>query len=336
MVDKKAAGNAEDRPLLMAVSARALLDMRAETEFLESHSLEEYSARQRKLANKPLKPGVAFTFVERMLSLNAITKPGEGKLVEVVIASHMDPDTGMRVTNSVYELGLPIRMALFTSGSSLVRPLSRMGVRLYLSMSSGAVQEAVDAGLPAGQILTDKPITEHDDSHGEIRLGFDFDGVIGDDSSEDLFRRVGLEGFNDNERKKSNVPLSDGPLGPFMRSLAVIQKAEQAEATATNGTYKPRLRVGVITSRGIPADARVMSTLRSIGVRVDDAAFMDGHDKSMMIQALRPHLFFDDQVRHLDNAKHIAPAVHVPFGVANETASVVNAGDRADDAERQA
>ncbi len=60
-----------------------------------------------------------------------------------------------------------------------------------------------------------------------------------------------------------------------------------------------------------------MSTLKSIGVRVDDVAFMDGHDKTMMIQALRPHLFFDDQLRHLDGARDIAPAVHVPFGVAN-------------------
>ena len=102
-----------------------------------------------------------------------------------------------------------------------------------------------------------------------------------------------------------------------MRSLAAIQQAEEAQGRATNGEYSPRLRVGVITSRGIPADARVMSTLKSIGVRVDDVAFMDGHDKTMMIQALRPHLFFDDQLRHLDGARDIAPAVHVPFGVAN-------------------
>ena len=307
-----------DRPMLIAISARALLDMRKETKFLETHSLDEYRERQLEMVDKPFGPGVAFTFIKRMLSLNEIVGENESKLVEVVVASHMDPDTGTRVTNSVYELGLPVRMALFTSGRSLVQPLSRMGVRLYLSMSSSSVQEAIEAGLPAGQIVTSSPITEHDDSKGEIRLAFDFDGVIGDDSSEDLFRRAGLKGFNDHEREQASTPLADGPLGPFMRSLAVIQKAEERKAEDTGGYYEPRLRVGVITSRGIPADARVMSTLRSIGVRVDDAAFMDGHDKTMMIQALRPHLFFDDQLRHLDRARDIAPAVHVPFGVANK------------------
>lgn len=317
-VMEDAGSRSADRPLLIAISARALLDLREETEFLRTHDLDEYRERQLSMMGERLRPGVAFTFVKRMLALNEIAREGEDKLVEVVIASHMDPYTGMRVTNSVYELGLPVRMALFTSGRSLVQPLSRMGARLYLSMDGGSVREAVEAGLAAGQIVTTEPITEHDDANGEIRLAFDFDGVIGDDSSEDLFRKVGLEGFADHERKQAGTPLADGPLGPFMRSLAAIQQAEEKQRDATGGEYSPRLRVGVITSRGIPADARVMSTLKSIGVRVDDVAFMDGHDKTMMIQALRPHLFFDDQLRHLDGARDIAPAVHVPFGVANK------------------
>ena len=138
-VEHDAGGRRADRPMLIAISARALLDLREETAFLRTHSLDEYRERQLSMMDERLRPGVAFTFVKRMLALNEIAREGEGKLVEVVIASHMDPYTGMRVTNSVYELGLPVRMALFTSGRSLVQPLSRMGGTARPSHTSGRV-----------------------------------------------------------------------------------------------------------------------------------------------------------------------------------------------------
>ena len=30
----------------------------------------------------------------------------------------------------------------------------------------------------------------------------------------------------------------------------------------------------------------------------------------------RPHIFFDDQLCHLDSTKAFGPSVHIPFGVA--------------------
>jgi 5'-nucleotidase len=32
---------------------------------------------------------------------------------------------------------------------------------------------------------------------------------------------------------------------------------------------------------------------------------------------MRPHIFFDDQMSHLDHLRNV-PAVHIPKGIANE------------------
>ncbi|WP_244250692.1 5'-nucleotidase [Arthrobacter crystallopoietes] len=36
------------------------------------------------------------------------------------------------------------------------------------------------------------------------------------------------------------------------------------------------------------------------------------------LRVLKPHVFFDDQLGHLEGAADEIPSVHVPFGVVNE------------------
>ena len=40
-------------------------------------------------------------------------------------------------------------------------------------------------------------------------------------------------------------------------------------------------------------------------------------DKSRILNVMRPHIYFDDQMGHLDHLDKI-PAVHIPFGVVNK------------------
>ena len=42
-----------------------------------------------------------------------------------------------------------------------------------------------------------------------------------------------------------------------------------------------------------------------------------GIDKARILNIMKPHIFFDDQMVHLDHIDKI-PAVHIPFGVANK------------------
>jgi 5'-nucleotidase len=49
------------------------------------------------------------------------------------------------------------------------------------------VRRALDADYPAGLVLPSR--TEDDENDGELRIAFDFDGVIADDESETVFKR---------------------------------------------------------------------------------------------------------------------------------------------------
>ncbi len=61
----------------------------------------------------------------------------------------------------------------------------------------------------------------------------------------------------------------------------------------------------------------VVASLKEWGVEVDDAFFLGGIDKSRILNIMKPHIFFDDQMTHLDHIDNV-PAVHIPFGIANK------------------
>lgn len=71
-----------------------------------------------------------------------------------------------------------------------------------------------------------------------------------------------------------------------------------------------------MTARNAPAHERVLTTLEDWGIDVDQLFFLGGMDKSRVLEILKPHIFFDDQMVHLENLESV-PAVHIPFGIAN-------------------
>jgi 5'-nucleotidase len=47
------------------------------------------------------------------------------------------------------------------------------------------------------------------------------------------------------------------------------------------------------------------------------------------LRVFRPHIFFDDQILHIEGAADVAPCAHVPFGIVNEaTAKLQKAGEQ--------
>jgi 5'-nucleotidase len=71
--------------------------------------------------------------------------------------------------------------------------------------------------------------------------------------------------------------------------------------------------VAIVTARGYPAHERLVRTLRSWNVRVDEAFFMDGRPKDQVLRAFGADIFFDDQEKHLGPASAFVPAAHVPY-----------------------
>jgi 5'-nucleotidase len=297
--------------LVIGIASSALFDLTKSDRVFRRKGVKAYRTYQEKKLAKPLKPGFAFPFIKRLLSLNDLTDPDD-PLVEVIVLSQNSPDTGLRVMRSIKHHELPITRAIFMQGRSPYRFMSVLNMSLFLSANPDDVRQAVDAGLPAGQVLESAFVDDGDD---ELRIAFDFDGVLASDESECMMRQNGLEKFHQHEFINVVTPHSPGPLNDFLTNINRIQEREAVQKSK-EPAYKIRLRVSLVTARNAPSHERAVTSLKSWGANVNDAFFLGGVKKRLVLEILRPHIFFDDQKAHLCSAA--VPSVHVPCGIANE------------------
>jgi len=301
-----------EQKLVIAVASSALFDLSTSDKVFRESGEAMYRQYQREHANEHLEPGVAFPLVQRLLALNGTDS--DDQPVEVILLSRNDPDTGLRVIKSIESFSLPISRAAFVKGRSPFRYLEAFNASLFLSGNQEDVRMAVARGAPAGQVL---PTDFVDDStESELRIAFDFDGIIADDSAEAVFKSNGLAAFLAAEAEAAAVPIPGGPLAKFFKEIARLQQREISKRIA-DPEYEPRLRIAIITARNAPAHERVVTTLRGWGIQIDEVFFLGGIDKARILKEFRPHIFFEDQLNHLESASRLVPCVHVPFGVAN-------------------
>ena len=81
--------------------------------------------------------------------------------------------------------------------------------------------------------------------------------------------------------------------------------------------YARRLFVSIVTARNAPAYARATKSLKSWGLRVNDGFLLGGWEMAAVLGILKPHIFFDDQMSHLEGTQSLVPSGHVPFGMKN-------------------
>ena len=61
------------------------------------------------------------------------------------------------------------------------------------------------------------------------------------------------------------------------------------------------MRISIVTARNAPAHKRVITSLRAWGIdTVNEAFFLGGIEKRKVLEILQPHIFFDDQVTHVE------------------------------------
>lgn len=299
-----------DEKVVIAVASSALFDLSESDKVFRERGEDDYRTYQRENESNILRQGVAFPLIKRLLSLNtADTQP-----VEVVLLSKNDPDTGLRVFKSIEYYKLPITRAAFVTGNNPVRYMDAFNASLFLSANNNDVEQAVTMGYPAGCVYPSEFIDKEDDH--ELRLAFDFDGIVADDSAETIFQKGALALFQQHETENANQPLPEGPLFRFFREISKLQKIV-SELRQQDAEYKKIIRVAIATARNAPAHERVITTLRKFDIRVDEAFFLGGINKERVLRIFQPHIFFDDQKSHIESVSKIAPSVHVPFGIAN-------------------
>lgn len=300
--------------LVVGVASSAMFDLAESDKVFRTEGEEKYRKYQEINKEIPLSPGMAFSFIRRLLSLNDLSSDSTGPLIEVVLLSRNDPDTGLRVMNSIRHYGLSITRAIFQQGLSPYAYINALSISLFLSSNKSDVLEAIARDLPAGYVMDSKKID--DPSDDTLRIAFDFDGVIADDVSETVMQQGSLEQFHNHETANVMEPHGGGPLKNFLVRVSKIQRAEE-DRRKLDSTYKNRLRVSIVTARNAPSHERAINTLKSWGVMANDAFFLGGVEKKLVLDVLQPHIFFDDQSGHLASASEVAPSVHIPFGITN-------------------
>lgn len=185
---------------------------------------------------------------------------------------------------------------------------------LFLSANEDDVREAISLGFAAGRVVG-RAVA--DDGGTDLRIAFDFDGVLADDSAERVYQSGGLEEYQESESALAQVPLSRGPMADFLQKINRIQRIEESKSADDPSGYRRRVHVAVVTARSAPAHERAINSIRGWGLRVNDAFFLGGIDKGPILEVLQPHIFFDDQRRNVDGAARSTPSVHIPFGELN-------------------
>jgi 5'-nucleotidase len=301
-----------EHKLVVAVASSALFDLRESHAIYLGQGTEVYRKYQRENENRILSPGVAFPFIRRLLNLNSPDDLND-QPVEVILLSRNDPDTGLRVFKSIQHYSLNISRGAFLSGTPPYRYINAFNASLFLSASQSDVEEAVRNGYPAGRVLGIEYIDDQNDD--ELRVAFDFDGVLADDEAERIYQERRLEGFHEAERQRAQFPLNPGPLKDLFNKIVAIQR-RRLQTNSDSG--RTGIRTAIITARNAPAHERVVTTLRDWDIKVDETFFLGGMDKNRILEVFRPHIFFDDQLTHAEPATGVTPSVHVPFGVVNQ------------------
>lgn len=300
--------------LVVGITATALFDLSEEDRvFREQYqndpdsAIEVYRQYMSERENIPLKAGTGFPLVKALLELNRYQKSGDAPLVEVVIMSRNSPETGLRVLHTVREMKLPISRSAFTAGETVVDYLDAFDVDLFLTTDSADAQQVIDSRTCAAAVVKAPPKQMGSIPEGQVRIAFDGDAVLFDESSELLYKQHGIEAFHAAEDAAQNTPLGEGPYATLLKKLSRLQ-----DRLPIRVEYSP-IRIAIVTARNSPAEMRVIKTLREWGVYVDEAFFLGGVEKSRVLKAFKPHIFFDDQDVHLDSASQDVPSGKVPY-----------------------
>lgn len=285
--------------LVIGISSRALFNLEEENDIFNRLGVEEYQKYQIENENIPLEKGTAYHLIESLLKINTANK----KLIEVVVMSRNSPDTGLRVLNSISHYKLPITRSAFTSGESLSGYIESFNVDLFLSKKESDIQEIIDSNKCAAALIYSHP-KDYKPDEQSVRIAFDADAVVFSDESEQIYKKDGLEKFQENELENENIPLKEGPFAKFIQMLSKVQSELE---------NKKLIRIAIVTARDYPANIRVIKTLRSWGVNVDEAFFLGGLAKDKVLKAFNAHIFFDDQDTYVLPASNVVPSSRVPY-----------------------
>ncbi|XP_027031641.1 5'-nucleotidase, cytosolic IAa isoform X2 [Tachysurus fulvidraco] len=306
-----------ENAITIAVSSRVLFRTEKEQKVYEEKGVEEYLMYQVKHENEPLAPGPAFPFVKALEAVNAQLRelyPESEELFDIILVTYNHAHVGIRLINTINYHNLFIERFCMTGGSNPIGYLKAWHTNLYLSADPKKVQEALAEGIAAATMfMAEKQIEV---SETQLRVAFDGDAVLFSDESERIFKAQGLDKFFEHEKENENRLLDHGPLKSFLEVLGKLQKKFYAKGHRLDCP----IRTYLVTARSAASSGiRALKTLRAWGLETDEALFLAGAPKGPMLEKIRPHIYFDDQMFHIEGAAEMGTiAAHVPYGIAQK------------------
>lgn len=306
-----------ENAVTIAVSSRVLFRTDREQKVFEQKGVEEYLRYQIEHENEPFAPGPAFSFVKALEAVNARMRdlyPQSEELFDIVLVTYNHAHVGIRLINTINHHNLFIERFCMTGGSSPVGYLKAWHTNLYLSADADKVREALAEGIAAATMFMPEKLTEV--SETQLRVAFDGDAVLFSDESERIFKAHGLDKFFEHERENEDTLLDHGPLKGFLEALGKLQKKFYAKGHRLDCP----IRTFLVTARSAASSGiRALKTLRAWGLEIDEALFLAGAPKGPMLEKIRPHIYFDDQMFHVEGAAEMGTiAAHVPYGIAQK------------------
>uniref|UniRef100_A0AAY5F1D2 5'-nucleotidase, cytosolic IAb n=1 Tax=Electrophorus electricus TaxID=8005 RepID=A0AAY5F1D2_ELEEL len=310
-----------ENAITVAVSSRVLFNMDTEQQISQQKGMEAYLKYQMEHEVEPFVPGPAFPFVKALEAVNTqlrVLYPGSEELFDVVLMTNNHATVGIRLINSINHHKLSVERFCMTGGNSPIGYLKAYHTNLYLSANSTKVIEALEEGIAAATIFRPEKAVEV--SETQLRVAFDGDAVLFSDESERIFKTQALQVKNvtrcdalfNNKFKNESFLLSF--LNRFLESLGKLQKKFYAK----DQRMECPIRTYLVTARSAASSGtRALKTLRSWGLETDEALFLAGAPKGPMLAKIKPHIFFDDQMFHIEGAAELGTvAAHVPYGIA--------------------
>lgn len=283
----------------MGISSRALFAMDEDHKVFVEQGLEAYKQHQLSNENVVLEPGTAFPLVSSLLSFNQHLTEA---VFEVVVISKNSPQSAARILNSIKSYNLKIEQTAFTGGKPLHGYLNAFNIDLFLSSSEETALEAIHSGIAAAAVFP--PPSTYSPSQSEVCIAIDGDSCLFSSEAEKVYASQGLDAFNEHETKKSDIPLPEGPFAKLVKKLAMIKQNIK--------DLPNEIRIALVTARGGASRERVLKTLRAWDLEIDEAYFLNGFNKTPVLNQINPVLFFDDQRVHLERSNATCPSALVP------------------------
>ncbi|XP_004686480.1 PREDICTED: cytosolic 5'-nucleotidase 1B isoform X5 [Condylura cristata] len=287
--------------LTIAVSSRALFNMMDGTKIFEEEGLEKYMEYQLTNENVILTPGPAFRFVKALQHVNARLRelyPNDQDLFDIVLMTNNHAQVGVRLINSVNHYGLLIDRYCLTGGKSPIGYLKTYLTNLYLSSDCEKIQEAIHEGIAAATMFEGAKEIAYCDS--QLRVAFDGDAILFTEETDHNAKDHGVDKFFQHENACETKTLAQVPLKSFLEELGRLQKKFYAK----DERLLCPIRTYLVTARSAASSgARVLKTLRRWGLEIDEALFLAGAPKGPILMKIRPHIFFDDHMFHIEGHK---------------------------------